>query len=259
MLLKELTKKLDELTCVQNQYDWDNSGLLVGDLDRQIEKILFCLEVTPEVIEEAISLGVQLIISHHPVLFRAKKRFVQGDGYRDLVYSLIKYSIATYTAHTNFDMLEGGLNDYVLNSLGIKDRQVMEDAEGKPIGRKFELQKPQRITEYAEYFKRTLQLPEIRLIMKEDKLITKVGIVTGSGIDILLEQKNRDVELFLTGDVKYHQAHDVIANGYAAIDGGHYGTERFFPAAMIGLLEGELEGIQFIHSKTDVNPFQYLE
>lgn len=259
MLLKDLAKKLDELTCVEMQYGWDNSGLLIGDLDRQIQKILLCLEVTEEVISEAVSLGVQMIISHHPVLFRAKKRFVQGDGLKDPVYALIEHSIAIYTAHTNFDMLEGGLNDYVLNSLGVKDRRTMTDEEGKPIGRIFELQSPQRITEYAEYFKHTLQLPEIRLVMKEDKPITKIGIVTGSGIDVLLEQKNTDVELFLTGDVKYHQAHDVIAKGYAAIDGGHYGTEKFFPAAMMDLLKGKLDGVQLTDSKVDVNPFQYLE
>ncbi|MFC4804401.1 Nif3-like dinuclear metal center hexameric protein [Filifactor villosus] len=259
MLLRELVEKLDALTRVESCYSWDNSGLIIGDLNKDINRILLCLELTDEVLEEARGLNVQLIISHHPVIFSPTKRFVREIERGNLVYDLIASSIASYTAHTNFDMLEGGLNDYVLNLLGVGERRELYDGEDRPIGRVFSLPEPVKVSEFAKRIKETLDLPEIRIVAKSDRYVKKIGIVTGSGMDVLLNAQERLFELFLTGDVKYHQALDAMNKGYCVIDGGHYGTEKLFSEAMFTLVDGYLDGVEIIKSKVNVNPFQYLE
>lgn len=259
MLLGELVEKLDALTQVETRYSWDNSGLIIGDLNKDIDRILLCLELTDEVLEEAKTLNASLIVSHHPVIFSPTKRFVRDSKRGNLVYDLIASSIASYTAHTNFDMLKGGLNDYVLDLLGVGERRELYDEEDRPIGRVFKLPEAMKVSEFAKQIKETLDLPEIRIVVKSDRYVEKVGIVTGSGMDVLLNAKEHLFELFLTGDVKYHQALDAMSKGYCIIDGGHYGTERFFSEAMFTLMDGYLDGVEIIKSKVNVNPFQYLE
>lgn len=259
MLLRELVQKLDSLTQVQTQYSWDNSGLIVGNLDKDVDRILLCLELTDEVLKEANDLKVQLIISHHPVIFNSVKKFIKEAKRGNLVYDLISASIASYAAHTNFDMLKGGINDYVLNLLGVGERQELYDDEDRAIGRMFKLPEPTKVSEFAKRFKEILDLPEVRIVSKSDRYVEKIGIVTGSGMDVLLSAKEQSFDLFLTGDVKYHQALDAMNKGYCVIDGGHYGTERFFSEAMFTLMDGYLDGVEIVKSKVNVNPFQYLE
>lgn len=259
MLLGELVRRLDNITQVENQYDWDNSGLIIGNLEHDIRNILLTLEITPSVVKEAEQKNVQMIISHHPIIFSGRKKFISGEGMENMVYHLIQNGIDVYAAHTNFDMLQGGLNDFFLDCFGIKDRNYLYDEEGKTIGRTFCLKKPTKITAVAKELKRKFVLPEIRLICREDKEISNIGIVTGSGIDVLFEEDHKDIELFITGDVKYHQAQDILQGNKAVIDAGHFGTEQIFPKAFLSLVQKEILGVNMILSDVNVNPFRYIE
>lgn len=259
MLLKELANSLDNLTEKKAQYSWDNSGLLVGDLSKEIKKVLVTLEITPAVLKEAEEKHIDLIVSHHPVIFSGKKSLIAGSDTFDIVYELIRLGIAAYATHTNFDMLQNGLNDYFLDVWGVKDRQVLLDEEDKPIGRVFSVGGDYTVVDIAKQLKDIFCLPEIRIIGDKSEKVEKVGIVTGSGIDVLFEIDSRGIDLFITGEVKYHQAQDILQMKKNVIDAGHFGTENIFPDAFISLVKKRLCGIEFIKSETDVNPFQYLE
>ena len=243
MLLKDLANSLDRITEKDSQYAWDNSGLLVGDLSKKIRKVLVTLEITPDVLQEAEEKDIDLIVSHHPIIFSGKKKLVVGSDTFDVVYELIRLGIAAYATHTNFDMLHNGLNDYFLDVWGVQDREILSDEEGKPIGRVFSVYGDNTILDIAKHIKD----------------IFKVGVVTGSGIDVLFGSDYKEIDLFITGDVKYHQAHDILQKGKNVIDAGHFGTENIFPDAFLSLVKNKITEIEFIKSEMDVNPFQYLE
>lgn len=259
MLLKELADSLDIITKNSSQYSWDNSGLLVGDLRKDIRKILVTLEITPSVLQEAEQKDIDLIVSHHPIIFSGKKHLICSERHIDMAYELIRLGIASYATHTSFDMVDGGLNDYFLNLFGVEQRSYLLDAESKPIGRLFHVKEDCTAIDIANKLKKTFRLPEVRIIGDKIKKITTVGVVTGSGIDVFFETDNEEIDLFITGDIKYHQAHDILNMKKTVIDAGHFGTEHIFPEAFISLVKNKLQGIEFIKSDIDVNPFQYLE
>ena len=259
MLLKDLANSLDRITEKDSQYAWDNSGLLVGDLSKKIRKVLVTLEITPDVLQEAEEKDIDLIVSHHPIIFSGKKKLVVGSDTFDVVYELIRLGIAAYATHTNFDMLNNGLNDYFLDVWGVQDREILSDEEGKPIGRVFSVYGDNTILDIAKHIKDIFKLPEIRIIGDKFKKVTKVGVVTGSGIDVLFGSDYKEIDLSITGDVKYHQAHDILQKGKNVIDAGHFGTENIFPDAFLSLVKNKITEIEFIKSEINVNPFQYLE
>lgn len=112
--------------------DWDNVGLLLGDPQREVERVLTCLTVTESVVDEAVSGNVQLIVSHHPILFRGTKRLTADSGEGRLLWPLIRNEIAVYSPHTAFDNTAGGINDWIAEQLGLTNVQPLRRREGRP-------------------------------------------------------------------------------------------------------------------------------
>ena len=113
--------------------DGDKIGLLVGSLNQHINNVLIALDVTEDVVDEAIEKDVQLIIAHHPLIFNPLKTIRTEDSYGKIITKLIKYDIAVYAAHTNLDIANGGVNDYLQNRLGLKDTEVFVPTYEEPL------------------------------------------------------------------------------------------------------------------------------
>lgn len=126
MKLKSLIKKIENKYPLNLAYDWDNVGLLVGDFEMDIKKVLVTLEANDKVIDEAINENVDLIITHHPFIFRKLNKVNTGDLKGKLIHKLIKNDIALYSMHTNFDIAFDGLNDYFMEKIGIESTGVLE-------------------------------------------------------------------------------------------------------------------------------------
>ncbi|MCX6286457.1 MAG: Nif3-like dinuclear metal center hexameric protein [Bacteroidetes bacterium] len=130
MKLKELTSFLESFAPLAFQEDYDNTGLLTGGPEQEISAALICLDITPGTIDEAVSRDCNLIISHHPFIFRGLKKIEPGKMESDLLVSLIKHDIAVYAIHTNLDNALGGLNEFLCRRLGISNAKILREKTG---------------------------------------------------------------------------------------------------------------------------------
>lgn len=133
MKLKSLIKKIEMKYPLNLAYEWDNVGLLVGDFDQEIRRVLVSLEANEKVIEEAIKKGVDLIITHHPFIFSKMNKVNTGDFKGRLIHKLIKNDIALYSMHTNFDIAFDGLNDYFMELMGFENSKVLEVTKSETL------------------------------------------------------------------------------------------------------------------------------
>lgn len=261
MRLKELKNRLDELLLPSLAYDWDNVGLTIGRQEQEIAKVLLTLEVTMPVIEEAKEKGAELIISHHPFLFRGIKSVVDTEEKGRQIYELIKNDIAIYSCHTNYDIIEGGLNDYAARLLQLRNVQslTVKESEDRGIGRCGDLPEELSVEDFLKYVMQRFSLSGLRVISGHRRRIRRVGIVTGAGMDFLPASLSKNCDAFLTGDIKYHEAQDALQAGCLVLDVGHYGSEIIFNQSMKELLEKEFaSSLRYAESETLQDPFVFV-
>ena len=203
--------------------EWDNPGLLVGDPKQSVNKILVCLDVSDEIIDQAIELGAQMIVSHHPMIFRPIKSIRTDLPLGSKIRNLIRHDIACFAAHTNLDSAEGGVNDVLAEKLGLIDVKTFD--EEISLGRIGRLENEMSAEEFAIHVKKSLNADNVRLINAGDFNIKKVGICGGAGSEFISKAKFLGADAFVTGDVKYHEAQSAIENKIHVIDAGHFATE----------------------------------
>jgi len=259
MRLKQIAEILDSKLSISTAESWDNVGLLVGDANSDVKKILLSLELSKSVLEMAKSENVDLIITHHPAIFSGIKRIV-NDSDDNLIFQLISNNISLYSAHTNFDALENGLNDYVANLLGGENVMVVKSPDEETgICRVFDIEKIE-ISDFLDHIKNTLKIANLRFVGNLEKEITKAAVVTGSGSEYIDLAVGNGAQLLITGDLKYHYALELKEKGYNVVDAGHFETEKIFPEVMDMFIKNnikELSKIEIIKSNVDVNPFEY--
>ncbi len=237
---------------------WDNCGMQI-DLEKEnVNKILVSLEITKEVLREAKSLGVDFIITHHPLIFTGLKQIDSNDVTGNYIIDCINSGISVYSAHTNFDKAEKGNNYYLAELLELKDINKFEDIDLEYIGLYGELKDEIALNDVICKIKNKLELfdYEIKVVGQLDKKIKKVGLCTGSGIDMLDVAIKTGCQLFVTGDVKYHDAVKAKELNMNVIDAGHFGTEKIFvPNLCMQLKKVFFDRVEIIASKSDSNPF----
>ncbi len=239
-------------------YEWDNVGLQIGTLNKSITGILITLDVTKEVVEEAIEKNCNLIIAHHPLVFKPLKHILT-DAYKGkLIETIIKADIALYVSHTNFDLAKSGMNDILSEKLGLKATEILEyEDETHGIGRLGKI-KPMPIEEAIRYIKAKLDIKQARLINKKPgKTIETVAISGGSGASHMFSAKQKGADLYITGDISYHQAHDMLQLGLSALDIGHYVEKHFIQSLKTQLQANDIK-TQIYTSKVDQDPFTFV-
>lgn len=259
IILGELTEILDSKLQIGLAESWDNVGLLVGDKKKEVNNILLSLELSYDVLLMAEKNQVDLIITHHPAIFSGLKKIVD-DNSRNLIFQLIQKNIALYSAHTNFDSIEGGLNDYVVNLLDGENISIVKNEnEEHGICRIFDTPTI-KIVDYIEKVKNSLEISDLRFVGNIKQEISKVAVVTGSGSEYIELAVENGAQLIITGDMKYHYALELKEKGYNVIDAGHFETEKVFPEAIYKFIQNnipEIKDLNLIKSNVDVNPFEY--
>jgi len=268
-IIYEINKKYPE----NIQYDWDNSGLNIGRMDQDINKIMLTLEVTSAIVDEAIERGVDLIISHHPFIFSKMNKIVVGRdnlGIKsDLIYKLIKNDISVYSMHTSYDLADNGLNDYFLKLMGYKSDEILE-VEGMAefcdvstrttvskqygLGRVVRFEENFRVLDFLQNLKRILGVDDIRLVGDPMGQIKSFAVVTGSGAEYFSMCRQKNIDLLITGDLKYHQAQDAKELGVMVADFGHFGTEDIFADSLIDFIRSIADGCNVVVSEVYNNP-----
>lgn len=220
--------------------DWDNPGLLVGTPKAPVQKIFVCLDVTDATISRAIELGAQLIVAHHPLIFRPLKNIRVDLPLGKKISRLIKNDISVFAAHTNLDTATGGVNDVLAQKLGLHDVKMFGDDEIS-MGRIGTLEAPISAENFAHHVKQSLNADSVRLISAGDFPISKVGLCGGAGANFIAKAKFFGAQAFVTGDVKYHEAQAAVDSGIHVVDAGHFATEFPIVRELADYLRGELK------------------
>ncbi len=211
--------------------DWDNVGLLCGRRDREVKKILVALDPFRNVIEEAIEIGADLIVTHHPLIFRNPLMAVNEDTEAGrCVLTLMEHGIAAINAHTNLDLAPGGINDILAQTLSLSDISVLEpegeDVQGRPYGLlRCGTVEAQPLSAFLSQVKESLHCDGLRYV-DGGKPVRKVAVGGGSCADEMFIALEAGCDTFVTADVKYNQFRTAFENGLNLIDAGHFHTEN---------------------------------
>ena len=227
MQIRELIERIEKKFPIDFQEKWDNSGFLIGNIENELKNVLVCLEITPECIEQSKNKDCNLIISHHPLIFSGIKK-IDMDFKGKKILELIKNDISVYSTHTAIDV--NGLNEYIFNKIGFTSEGIIV-----PTIEKYGYGNYQNIEisekEIVSMLKDKLNLDYV-IKYGDKKKFKKVGLVTGAGMDFINEVKKLDIDLFITGDIKHHEAMDSVERGVNLIDITHQGSEKYFAKYM---------------------------
>ncbi len=255
MKLKEITAFLESLVPTENQDKWDNSGFQVGNPEKEVKKVGFALSVSFSVLEQAEREGVDLIIAHHPVTISGIKSVIPTSYPEKLFFYLLEKGIAVYSMHTNLDVSPLGPTAIIAAKLGIESFSPI--VENPPYGAVATL--PEPVTQRELFDKLSSFLPEdvFRVInYSPDSLVRKVAICSGSGAS-LMDAVIGNVDVYITGDVKYHDALKAVDCGLTVFDMGHFGTERLFYEKLVSLLAKNFPEVIFI-LLNEKSPFEVI-
>lgn len=235
--VKDIMNIMEKIAPKELAENWDNVGLMVGNENQEVRKILIALDGIEEVLEEAIEKNVDLIITHHPfILFQKIKNITKSDYLGDKIYKLIENKISIFSAHTNLDSVEKGVNDALCDILGIKNTTILDDESG--IGRIGELEEEITFIEYAKKINESLNTKGIlHLVGDGNKKIKRVSVCGGSGASFINISAGKGADLYVTGDIKYHEAQNALEKNMAIADVTHYCGEVIIVPVLVDMIK----------------------
>ena len=245
---REIYAYIDKIAPFDSALDFDNAGFLCGDINAAVSKALICLDITPSVAQEALKLGCELIISHHPIIFKPM-RTLEADS---VPYILAKNSISAICAHTNLDLSPIGTNVQLAKMLGLS---AIENADGECLAFGI-LNGEMSPRNFAIHVKEKLGCKGLRYTSPK-KTIKRVAVCTGAGGDMIY-RLNGKADAFITGEIKHHELIDADKMGLAVVDIGHYRSEFIVCAPLASMLGNRFPNTEFIVSDKDVEPTEYL-
>ena len=216
--------------------------------------------ITNDIIKQAIDNKVELIISHHPLIFNEIKKINSESILGNKILDLIENNIAVYSIHTNADSAIGGLNDFILKKIGLhgKVEILFKNEFGNTVigglGRTVELEKETEILEISNIIKEELDLEKLRIV-GTNKKIKKIAVVTGAG-GSLISALDKSIDLYITGDLKHHESLDAFEEGLTLIDLGHFESEVIFSELIKEDLESFFDGT--IIKAIEKHVFEYI-
>lgn len=221
MILSEIIKIIENEYPKNLAYEWDNVGLLAGNKNNDIKTVLVTLDITPEVVKEAIDCGAELILSHHPLIFSGIKNFREGNSKTDMYINLIRNKISVYSAHTNMDTAPNGINQKLAELFSFKNIKPLDAETG--LGRIGDVE-PKSFREFIEEVSKKLSTP-VRFSGNSEKIIKRAAVGSGACAELIPNAIKDGADIFITADIKYHNAIDAVSDGLFLIDAGHYPTE----------------------------------
>jgi len=240
MKIAQIYDFLNELSPFELQEKWDNSGLLLGDFNQDIKKIVLSIDVDEALIDEIEE--DTLLITHHPIIFGGLKQLQFNQYPANLIHKMIQKNISNIAMHTNFDQTH--LNEFVATEvLGYKIKEKDGFVAYLEINENFD--------EFASKVAKAFNLPHAKCV-KSSEIVKRVALTTGSGASLI---KSIDADCFLTGDIKYHDAMEAKSINMSLIDIGHFESEHFFAQILHKHLK--ILGLEAIIASSK-NPFTYI-
>lgn len=216
--VRELLRWMDETYPFALAEDYDNVGLLIGSAEQAFSRCLLALDVTNDVVDEAVRKNAQLILTHHPVIFNPLKR-LSPEG---MVYRCVQNGIAVIASHTNLDKAAGGVNDVLADKLSLKDVSVLEETDG--VARIGTLEKELSPRAFAEHCKTALGAGGVRFA-EGTRPVRRVALCSGADDSFLETVFEQGADAYLTGETKHHVAVAAKNLGITLVEAGHFETE----------------------------------
>lgn len=242
------------------QEEYDNSGLIVGNEHANVKSVLISLDCTEQVVDEAIALGANLIVSHHPIVFRGLKRFTGKTYIERVVEKAIKNDIALFSIHTNLDNVAlDGVNGKICDVLEIENTAILKHKNGDPqtgAGMIGEIQ-PKNAMDFLAHVKQKMGLKVIKHTSLCKPKIAKVAVCGGSGSFLLQDAVKAGADVFITSDFKYHEFFDA-EDSIIIMDIGHFESERFTIDLLYALISNKFANFAAHCTKVDTNPVKYF-
>ena len=233
---------------------WDNVGVMVGDSNKSVNKALIALDCSADVIKEAINKGADMIITHHPFIFKGVKNLDFSSPLSRKIADVIKNDILVYSAHTNLDIADYGTNYTLAHLLELDNIQGLVDmGNDNYMGRYGNVKKTIKFSDYIQFVKSKLGAEKIVVNGNMDTAINRVALCTGAGADFefMSAAKAKGCQVFITGDVGYHNAQIAEDLDICLIDGTHYLTEVIVVDTLYNILSDKIKNVEFI--KSEVN------
>jgi len=243
--VNDIYSYLKTLAPLALQMDFDNSGLQIGRTDAEVTRAVLALDITGEVVDEAVDCGAQLIISHHPLIFTPLKSISADSPTGEKLLRLAENRVAAISMHTNLDIADGGVNDVLIRLLGAEPEAVL-DADG--CGRVGTLPEEIDLTELLARCKRVLHTSALRYL-DCGRRVRRIAVTGGSGGGAIADAVRLGCDCYITADIKYHQFLEAKELGLSLIDGDHFGTEDPVIPALAAKLRERFGDIEFIVSK----------
>ena len=258
--VKEIIEVMETLAPTFLKEDFDNVGLMVGDREKEVKKVLLALDCTLKVVEEAKENNVDLIITHHPLIFRRPNNITTDTIQGRKIIELIKNDISLYSSHTNLDSAKNGLNDSIPKLLGYDSSDILEvnkRDEKAGLGRIVTLDKPTTLDEIVDNVKKALNINNLRVVKGKEE-VNKIAIINGSGQDFIGKAVSKGADCIITGDTTYHFASDYKEMGINIIDAGHFASEQIVFFNVMKNIIDKFTDIEFILSKVEEDPYTFL-
>lgn len=263
--IKEVYDFLHSVAPFQYQESYDNAGLIVGDPSKECNGVITCLDSTEEVIEEAIDLGVNLVVAHHPIVFKGLKRFNGANYVEKAVIKAIKNDIAIIAIHTNLDnVISNGVNERIAQQIGLVGIEPLAvkteiDQSNGPVGSGVvgQLVASMDELEFLQDLKVKMDVSVVKHTKFLNQKINKVAVCGGVGGFLLNDAIRSEAQVFITSDYKYHEFFD--ANKKIVIaDIGHYESEQFTINLLQELISRNFSTFAAHCTKINTNPVNYL-
>lgn len=260
MFVRDILNLLETLAPPALQESYDNAGLITGHPDMPLRGVLFCLDSTEAVVKEAVSLGCNLIVAHHPIVFKGLRRFNGYSYVERTVISAIKNDVALYAIHTNLDNVHfRGVNAKIAEKIGLQNTRILTPKAGfTDIGAGLlgTLSGPMPEPDFLNLLKNALGARCVRHTAFRGQPVQQVAVCGGSGSFLLSDALRAGADAFVTSDFKYHEFFDA-ENRLVIADVGHYESEQYTIELLFDVVSEKFPNFALHCTKVNTNPVQY--
>ena len=266
MIIRDITDAIEQYAPLRLQEEWDNAGIQVGDPEAEVTGVLLCTDATEAVVSEAIDRGFNLVISHHPLIFRGLKKIMGRTPVERTVAMAIKHDITIYSAHTNMDSAWQGVSFRMADKIGMTGVTFLDDNRVDPYGDGDSTQagcgvigdiEPMTAREVLKRVKEAFEVGAVRYSGNADTMVTRVALCGGAGVFLLDKAVQLGAQLYVTADMRYH---DFLDNSQRIVvaDIGHYESEHFTKEIFLEIIQKKNPTFAVAFAKNETNQVNYL-
>lgn len=267
MKASEIASIIENFAPLKLQEEWDNAGFCIGSPDSEVTGVLLALDCTPELVSEAKERGANMIVTHHPLIFQGVKKITGDDFVSKIIIDAIKNDIVIYSAHTNADKTPDGVSWLMAEKLGLVNCRVLAPDADMPdlpgmgdvgLGVIGELEQTLRIEDLISLIKREFSLTSLRCSRLLDRDVKSIALCGGSGKSLLPMVKRRGADVYISGDIPYHEFFIDKRDDFMLIDIGHYESEIDIVSSIYSLITKKIPNFAVYIAKENINPVYYF-